>query len=75
MELLTKKEFKTVRAKLLMEDITFAQIARDFYCSREFVGQAARGQHKSQKANDVRAFINKEIGGGYPSTSSTNDNN
>jgi len=65
MELLTKKGFKQLRANLLMEDITFAQIARKFHCSREFVGQTARGHHSSQKAKDVREYINKQIGGGY----------
>jgi len=59
---LSKKEFKKLRADLLLKNVSMAQIARDLYVSRQFVGQALRGFHESDKAHEVRNYAKRILG-------------
>ncbi len=55
--MITKKEFKEIRVKLLRKDVSLNQIAKKFYVSREMVGLALREKRNSDLAKKIRAYV------------------
>ena len=44
-----------------MLDVTQQQIAKKFYISKQLAGQYLRGEHESDTAKKVRAYVSKLI--------------
>ena len=55
--MLTKKDFKQVRADLLILDVTQQQVAKKFHTSRQVIGQYLKGMHESEQAKQVREHV------------------
>ncbi len=60
--MLTKKEYKQIRARLLAADVTLADLARKFHKSRETIYKAVRRQNDSDTSKQIRAYIETLIG-------------
>lgn len=60
--MITKKEYKEIRAMLLVADITFADLAKKFHKSRETIYKAVRKQNDSDTSKEIRVFIEEQIG-------------
>lgn len=62
MYFMTKKEYKKLRAELLMMDVTFSQIAKKFYTSRQMVQHALKGDRDSDLAKNIRSYVTGLLG-------------
>ncbi len=57
--MITKKEYKEIRVKLLKKDVSLAQIARKFHVPLKTVQLTVRGQRDSDLARKIRSHVDK----------------
>jgi len=57
--MLTKKEQKQLRIELLKKDMTYQDIAKKFYTSKQMVSLAIRGQRDSDLARQIRKYVDE----------------
>ncbi len=57
--MLTKKETKRIRMTLLKLDMSYADIARKFYTSKQMVSMAVRKERDSDLAVKIRSYVDK----------------